>query len=132
MSYTAGQLETVLEDYHAEEPYAFNSVVDGRLISGVRKYDSWDGLESQLGRIGSSVVLADIGILRLIENIGGEGQGDYAAMVFSVASTDGATRLFRKEGYYASHDGTTWDGDFAEVEAYDKTVTDYREIKSNG
>lgn len=58
-----------------------------------------------------------------VEFIGGEGQGEYTAVIFEI---DG--RLFRKEGYYASHYGADWDGDLEEVEAYEKTVTDYRTV----
>lgn len=58
-----------------------------------------------------------------VKHIGDEGQGEYAAVIFSI---DG--RLFRKEGYYASHYGTDWDGDLDEVEVYEKIVTDYRPI----
>lgn len=131
MSYTAAQLETILENYEADEPYEYTRS-DGTIVCGDHHYESWDGLEERLDRAGSSIALADIGTLRLIENIGGEGEGDYAALIFTVTDATGNTRLFRKEGYYASFHGTDWDGTFAEVEAYDKTVTDYREIKSNG
>ena len=54
---------------------------------------------------------------------GGEGDGSEVWVVFKV---DG--RLFRKSGYYASHYGTDWDGSLEEVEAFEKTVTDYRTI----
>ncbi len=65
-------------------------------------------------------------VTKAVERIGGgEGSGEYAAVIFSV---DG--RLFRKEGYYMSHHGTDWDGDFNEVEVYEKTVTDYRRAKN--
>lgn len=60
---------------------------------------------------------------KAVEYKGGEGQGEYTAVIFEV---DG--RLFRKEGYYASHYGTDWDGDFSEVEVYEKTVKDYRTV----
>lgn len=59
-----------------------------------------------------------------VQRIGGsEGSGEYAAVIFSI---DG--RTFRKEGYYASHYGTDWDGELEEVESYEKTVIDYRAI----
>jgi hypothetical protein len=127
VSYTAKQLEYLLEGYSAEEPWEYTRG-DGTVRSGIYHYESWDGLEEQLDRVGSFARIDGIGEIQMIENIGGEGQGDYAAMVFKVTAPDGTDRLFRKEGYYASYDGTTWDGDFAEVEAYEKTVTDYREI----
>lgn len=132
MSYTAKDLESILEEYHAEEPYEYKRG-DGTIVSGFHTHESWDGLAEQLDG-DESVALVGIGILRLIENIGGEGQGDYAALVFEVTDAQtGVKRLFRKEGFYTSYDSETfWEGAFAEVEAYEKTVTDYREIKSNG
>lgn len=54
---------------------------------------------------------------------GGEGQGEVVFVVFTVGD-----RMFKKNGYYASHYGTDWDGDLVEVEAFEKTVTDYRAI----
>ena len=56
---------------------------------------------------------------------GGEGQGDYAAFVFQVGD-----QLFRKEGFYASHYGFEFDGDFDEVRPAEKTVTVYEPVKS--
>lgn len=58
-----------------------------------------------------------------IRSEGGEDEGSHAEVVFEVGG-----RLFRKSGYYASHYGYDWDGEFDEVEAYEKTVTDYRPV----
>jgi hypothetical protein len=55
-----------------------------------------------------------------VERTGGEGQGDYASVVFQVG-----TQFFRKEGYYASHYGYDWDGTFSEVSPVQKTITVY-------
>lgn len=55
---------------------------------------------------------------------GGEGGGETRFVVFSFADDTG-TKYFRKDGYYASYDGTTWDGDFREVTAQDRVVTFY-------
>lgn len=57
------------------------------------------------------------------EDTGGEGHGEYVFVVIRVGD-----QLFRKEGYYASHYGTDWDGTFEEVEAFQKKVTDYRKV----
>ena len=80
----------------------------------------WDELTSGKGHVTINGTEYE---WQAVLGLGGEGQGDYAAVIFSI---DG--RLFRKEGYYASHYGTDWDGDFEEVEAYEKTVTDYRPV----
>lgn len=58
-----------------------------------------------------------------VAEAGGMDKGSYAMHVFKVGD-----QLFRKEGFYQSHYGYDWDGDLTEVEAYEKTVTDYREI----
>jgi hypothetical protein len=60
----------------------------------------------------------------IVEDFGGEGQGDSRHVVFSL--TDGTnTRYFRKDGFYASYDGSTWDGEFREVMPIDRVVTFY-------
>lgn len=67
------------------------------------------------------------GNLYEIESVYHDGGGEgHAEAIETVIKVDG--RLFRKTGYYASHDGEYWDGDLEEVEAYEKTVTDYRRI----
>lgn len=53
-----------------------------------------------------------------IDSFGGEGQGDSMWVVVKVGS-----QFFRKNGYYASHYGTDWDGDFSEVTPQQKTIT---------
>ncbi len=55
---------------------------------------------------------------------GGEGEGETRFAVFSFTDETG-TRYFRKDGFYASYDGTTWDGDFREVTPKEKVVTFY-------
>jgi hypothetical protein len=65
-----------------------------------------------------------LGVVKLVENYGGEGQGDDYWMVISVS--DGyTTRLFRMNGYHVSHDGSYYDGPFEEVQAKKKMVTVY-------
>lgn len=53
-----------------------------------------------------------------IERTGGEGEGSRASVLIGIGS-----QFFRKSGYYASHYGTDWDGDFTEVKPVVKTVT---------
>jgi hypothetical protein len=59
-----------------------------------------------------------------VENFGGEGKGDSRWVVFSFADATG-TKYFRKDGYYASYDGSTWDGEFREVTPRQRQVTFY-------
>lgn len=61
-----------------------------------------------------------LGKIAIIEQVGGEGQGDHAHLVWQIGS-----RLFRKDGYHQSHDGTHFDGEFYVVHRREKTVTVY-------
>jgi hypothetical protein len=59
-----------------------------------------------------------------IAEYGGEGQGDDYWVVISI--TDGeTTRYFRKDGWYASYDGGSLDGETYEVKPVEKLVTFY-------
>lgn len=63
------------------------------------------------------------------EQKGGEDQGSEYYVILQVTK-DGKTMLVMVSGYYSSYDGTDWSyADVSEVEAYQKTVTDYREVK---
>lgn len=69
------------------------------------------------------------------EETGGEGSQESIYIVFSVeeklsipegwekAGLEPCKRYFRKQGYYASYDGSTWDGDFHEVWPKKKEIT---------
>lgn len=56
-----------------------------------------------------------LGKVRLVEQHGGEGQGDQAWIVIGLTMCHDVERLFRKEGWHASHDGTYYDGELVEV-----------------
>lgn len=57
----------------------------------------------------------------LVEDFGGEGQGETRYVIFSVGE-----QFFRVDGYYASWDGTTWeDPTPEEVVAKEVTVIKY-------
>lgn len=76
------------------------------------------------------VILEGLGHLEYVEGYeGGEGGGEAAYQVLSLTAEDGSKRFFRKEGYYASHYGTDWDGDLYEVEPVTKSVTFYEQRK---
>lgn len=58
---------------------------------------------------------------------GGEGSAEYIWQVWSVVNLDtDEIQYFKKDGYYASYDGSNWDGEIYEVEPFEKTVTDWR------
>lgn len=54
---------------------------------------------------------------------GGEGSGESVWLVFKVG-----VQYFKKTGYYASYDGTSWDGDVTEVRRRQVTVSMWEEI----
>lgn len=56
------------------------------------------------------------------------GEGDYAAkiyIVFKVEAAPDVYSFFKKEGNYASYDGSSWDGSFKEVRPTEKTILVY-------
>lgn len=55
---------------------------------------------------------------------GGEGKGDKYWMVVSLSDGE-TTRYFRKDGWYASYDGGSLDGDTYEVSPQEKVITVY-------
>ena len=106
--YTAEQVQDALaralnEDY-ADDP----------------DYIDWAEVNEVLGYRGT--LGTPLGVFRGIADEGGEGQGDHIEFVFEVEDTG---QLFKKEGYYASHYGTDWDGPFREVHAVERMVTFY-------
>ena len=106
MTFTIEQLETAAEEINSGTAY-------GDVWSDV-KYGDADQLRDKLGAKS----------LTQVDGYGGEGEGDDLWVVFDV---DG--QLFRKSGYWVSHDGCYWDGALEEVEPYEVTVTRYREVK---
>jgi hypothetical protein len=69
-------------------------------------------------------------IIEIVDQVGGEGEGDHWHSVFKVSEHYKPDRYFYIPGYYASYNGTDieWD-DIYEVEPYEKTVTDWRAKK---
>lgn len=103
------KIQTFIEgDYDAE----------GEWLEG---YDGGWSEFSWAGRDG--VEIPGLGLAKIVENFGGEGQGDDRWVVFEVNG-----RLYEKDGYYASYDGTTWDGDLYEVKPVEVTVTKYHRV----
>jgi hypothetical protein len=68
-------------------------------------------------------------IFEHIQQHGGEGQGDSYWVIFSVTKND-KTRYFKVDGWYASYSGHELEyGSFFEVEPYERTIKDWREVK---
>jgi hypothetical protein len=88
----------------------------------------WDGLSYGHDAPDNKVTLTlqdgsgDTFELEVVEaEPGGEGHGEEVWIVVKVGD-----QLFKKDGYYASHYGTDWDGSFREVKAQQKYVTVYQ------
>lgn len=62
--------------------------------------------------------------IKCLEDFGGMDMGSERYVVFSMTDETG-TRYFRKDGFYQSHYGTDWDGEFREVRPVEKTITVY-------
>lgn len=63
-----------------------------------------------------------LGRLNLVEEYGGEGQGEEYWVVFSLTEGN-LNRYFRKPGWYQSYDGGELDGDLTEVNPVAKVIT---------
>jgi hypothetical protein len=102
-------------------------------------YSTWDGKEAEAtfnsrnfwyeiedGEIDLGI---DLGIAKFVTGeTGGEGSAEHIWLVFSVTNGD-SVQYFKKTGYYASYDGSNWDGALVEVEPFEKTVTDWKPAK---
>lgn len=68
----------------------------------------------------------NLGQVKVVENFGGEGEGDQYYITFEVVMLNGDTRYFRMNGYHVSHDGSYYDGPFVEVKKTTR-LTDFYE-----
>lgn len=84
--------------------------------------DLWSEIHGESGE--TNYFVEGVGPIEGLDSGGGMDEGSNAYTVFKVGGT-----YFRKSGYYASHYGYDWDGDFEEVEPFQKTVIDYRTIR---
>ncbi len=84
-----------------------------------------DSLEYSFGDYDRPVELHGRTVELVEADTGGEGHGEDIYMVFKTVDVDGAEQYWRKDGYYASYDGSDWDGDFREVKPVERVVTFY-------
>lgn len=64
-----------------------------------------------------------LGEVKLVEEVGGEGEGEHTHVVVQTVATG---QYFRINGYYSSYDGTDWDdSDLYEVKKVERLVTFY-------
>lgn len=107
MSFTAKQVEEALK-VEAESGNGWYS-------------DPFQGLAYEDSDIENIVLDGETYPVEVVEtDPGGEGHGEYVYFILKVGE-----QTFKKEGYYASHHGTDWDGDFFEVESREVTVTKF-------
>ena len=64
--------------------------------------------------------VAGLGTVTEVDDGGGMDEGSNLFVVLAIGD-----RFFRKSGYYASHDGSYWDGSFKQVRPREKTITVY-------
>jgi|SRR5882757_465129 len=88
--------------------------------------ETFDGYESEfygeLSYSSKGIELNGLGVATGVGSEGGhEGGGEYMDVVFQLGD-----QLFRMTGTHDSWEGSSWDGDLEEVEAYQELVTKYR------
>ncbi|QAU06537.1 hypothetical protein SEA_WILLIAMBOONE_16 [Gordonia phage WilliamBoone] len=75
------------------------------------------------------VDIPGVGNAVLVEEFGGEGQGDQLWFVFKITDAAGDVRYFRRNGWYQSYSGGEYDGPTEEVEPAEKTITVWNKKK---
>jgi len=121
---TPEQIEDLLMEKYTYEyhPYQYNAQ-SMRYEEGpetrTANLESWQDIQDHFD---TATEVEGLGTVEVIDSDGGEGQGEVIYFVLKISAGD-TVRYFRKDGYYASHYGTDWDGSFAEVSAVQRTVT---------
>lgn len=116
-TYTAEQVEQAIESANEDEGW-----YDAEYWTPAGTYPNWRGepVEQEDKRLKIDID----GTTEYVEYVDGklpaEGGGEEVWVVVKVGD-----QLFRKDGYYASHYGTDWDGNFYTVTAQVREVTFY-------
>lgn len=76
---------------------------------------------------GAGVDLPGIGRAVYVDEYGGEEQGYDYYYIFTVTDAAGEVRTFKRDGWYASHDGGYYDGPTYEAKPVQRVVTDWVE-----
>lgn len=100
--YTAAEVETAVE-----------AAIEADVLEWRELEDK--GAENTIILRGESIKVETVA-----DDRGGEGHGEDIWFVIRVGD-----QLFEKTGYYMSHEGSDWDGDFTEVHPVEKLVTVY-------
>ena len=95
---------------------------DGEVWDDQFYWDDWrDSIPWNEKRL--TVEVVGLGTVEVWEHDFGGIETNVSYLMFKVGD-----RIFRKEGLWVSHDGQYWDGDFTEVRAVQKVITDYEEL----
>jgi hypothetical protein len=130
MSYTIDDLHYALTKWARENSEDYDDWFDeDDPIEGDPDNAVFNRLAEEIDWADRKLELPGIGTVRCAENFGGEGEGDTYYLVFSVTDANGDIRLFRRDGYWVSHDGGYYDGPTTEVQPVQKVVTVYEDIK---
>lgn len=62
--------------------------------------------------------------VKLLDSYGGEGQGEDYWKVYELKMEDGTSAIYRRNGWYASSEGVSWDN-FEEVKAVEVVKMDW-------
>jgi hypothetical protein len=117
--YTADQVEAAIEG-----SADFDSWYDAEMWRPANTRTNWRGepIEHDDERL-----VIDIDGTQYVEFVDGkmpaEGGGEDIWLVVEVGG-----QFFEKTGYYLSHDGSYWDGEFTEVHPVEKIVTVYEAV----
>ena len=139
MTYTIEELDEAIENEETswngdwnefeellDETTEWVKVPEG--TEGARSFDHGKTFEKSLPKAVIGADLPGIGRAIGIDQFGGEGLGDDYWIVFKVTSDDGE-RIFKRNGYHASFDGSYLDGPTTEVKSVEKVVTVWQDVE---
>jgi len=122
---TPEQIEDLLMGEYTYEyhPYEYDAqkmrYAENPAVTRTASLSGWEDVQDHFS---TATEVEGLGTVEVITSDGGEGQGEVIYFVLKISDGD-TVRHFRKDGYYASHYGTDWDGSFSEVSAVQRTVT---------
>lgn len=115
------EVDALLEGHPFPYDYTYTDYRTNKPVRNVGESFGWDHVYSAIAYNGAVLSVPGLGNVTHLDEHGGEGQGDQYWFIFEV--TDGeTTRVFKRDGWYASHDGGYYDGPTTEVKAVQKTI----------